>query len=53
MPRSMNDVHILCITKLFMKKCFKLMDCDECNIKPYIISDNGHHLLPWLMIPHK
>jgi hypothetical protein len=53
MLKSMNDVHILCIKKLFMKICFELMDYNECNTKPYIINDKGYHLLPWLMIPHK
>jgi hypothetical protein len=52
----MNDTRILRISNLHQKATngnLVQIDQGESGIKPYIIVNKGHPLLPWLMILHK
>ncbi len=53
---SMNNVHMLHLSNLYKKAMngdmFHLNKGWE-EIKPYLITNKGYLLLPWLMIPQK
>ena len=56
MPGSTNDSRVLRSSSLFdlgMRNC--LVDDEDAihGFTPYLISDLGYPLLPWLMVPHR